>query len=238
MQSVAGPVVDLIEQIGEVGVGLLIALETVVPPIPSEVVLPFAGFAAAEGRIDPMLAWVAATAGSLAGALLLYWVGARWTYARLHDLAGRPWFILFGRRDLERGHAFFGRHGSAVILVGRFIPFVRSVVSVPAGLERMPVPRFLLLTAVGSGTWNAVFLLLGYRLREDFAVVEQWLAPVSTAVVVLLALGLVLLALRRRRETAGAASPAAPAAEPAPATDHETAVSSQDSSRQDRQRAA
>lgn len=223
MQSVAGPVVDLIEQIGEVGVGLLIALETVVPPIPSEVVLPFAGYAAAEGRIDPVLAWVAATLGSLAGALLLYWVGARWTYDRLHDLAGRPWFVLFGQRDLERGHAFFGRHGSAVVLVGRFIPFVRSVVSVPAGLERMPLPRFVLLTAIGSGTWNAVFLLLGYRLGEEFTVVEQWLAPVSTGVVLLLALGLLWLALRRRREGAGTASPTDTPAELGPAAEREAA---------------
>lgn len=200
MQSVTGPVVDVIESIGEVGVGALLALETVLPPIPSEVVLPFAGFAAASGRLDPVLAWVAATIGSLVGAYLLYGLGRTVSYERLEELAGRRWFILFGQRDLARGHRFFERHGSAIVFFGRFIPLVRSIVSVPAGLERMPLPRFTLLTAAGSGVWNGLFIWAGYRLGENYAVVERWVAPVSTVVVVLVVLGVVWLAVRRRRE--------------------------------------
>ena len=204
MQSITGPVVDVIESIGEVGVGALLALETVLPPIPSEVVLPFAGFAAASGRIDPVLAWVAATIGSLVGAYILYGLGRTVSYERLEELAGRRWFILFGQRDLARGHRFFERHGSAIVLVGRFIPLVRSVVSVPAGLDRMPLGRFTVLTAAGSGVWNALFIWAGYRLGEDYATVEGWISPVSKGVVVLVVLGLVGLALRRRREQAQA----------------------------------
>ena len=200
MQSVTGPVVDVIDSIGEVGVGALLALETVVPPIPSEVVLPFAGFAASSGRIDPVLAWVAATMGSLLGAYLLYGLGRKVSYERLEHLAGRRWFILFGQRDLARGHRFFERHGSAIVFFGRFIPLVRSIVSVPAGLERMPLGRFTLLTAAGSGVWNALFIAAGYRLGQDYTVVEGWISPVSKVVVALVALGLVWLAVRRWRE--------------------------------------
>ncbi|HMM93531.1 DedA family protein [Phycicoccus sp.] len=200
MERLTGPVVEVIDSVGEVGVGGLIALETVLPPVPSEVILPFAGFAAAEGRLHLGLAWACATAGSLLGAAVLYQVGRALSYERLHELAGRRWFLLFGQKDLERGFRFFDRHGSVVVLLGRFVPFVRSVVSVPAGMDLMPLPRFLLLTAVGSGIWNAAFIALGYRLREDYEVVEQYVGPVSRGVVVLLVLALAWLVVRRVRQ--------------------------------------
>ncbi|GGL35722.1 DedA family protein [Phycicoccus endophyticus] len=200
MESIADPVVDVVESLGEAGVGALIALETVLPPIPSEVILPFAGFAAAQGRLSLPLVWACATAGSLLGAAVLYWVGAALSYERLYALAGRPWFVLFGQRDLERGFGFFDRHGSVVVLLGRFVPFVRSVVSVPAGMDRMPVPRFLALTALGSGLWNAAFIALGYRLGEDYEVVQEYVSPVSRGVVVLGVLLLGVLAVRRLRQ--------------------------------------
>lgn len=193
-------IVALIQQIGEVGVGLLILLETVLPPIPSEVVLPFAGFAAAGGRLNPYLAWLAATAGSLLGAYLLYGLGAALSYERLHHLSGKPWFLLFGQRDLDRGQRFFDQRGEVVVLVGRFIPFIRSVVSVPAGLTRMPLLRFSLLTTLGSGLWNAAFIYAGYRLGDDYTAVERYLGPVSKAVSAVVVLVVVWLVVRRLRE--------------------------------------
>lgn len=193
-------VIGVIESIGEVGVGLLIALETILPPIPSEVILPFAGFAAQNGRLNPVLAWVCATIGSLVGALVLYVLGLKFSYERLHQLAGRRWFFLFGVRDLERGMRFFDAHGSLVVFMGRFVPLIRSIVSVPAGLDAMPLPRFLALTAAGSGIWNAVFITVGYRLGADYELVERYMAPVSTAVLAILALVLVWLVVRRLRE--------------------------------------
>jgi membrane protein DedA with SNARE-associated domain len=202
-------IIALIQQIGELGVGLLILLETVLPPIPSEVVLPFAGFAAADGRLNPYLAWLAATVGSLLGAYLLYWLGAALSYERLHHLAGKPWFFLLGQRDLQRGQRFFEKHGQVVILVGRFIPFIRSVVSVPAGLTRMPLLRFGLLTLVGSGLWNAAFIYAGYRLGEDYAAVEGYLGPASkavTAVIVVVVIWLVVRRVRERRMARGHSS--------------------------------
>ncbi|MBM6401988.1 DedA family protein [Phycicoccus sonneratiae] len=226
MQSITGPVVDVIESVGEVGVGGLIALETVLPPIPSEVILPFAGFAAADGRLNAPLAWACATVGSLLGAGILYWFGHALSYERLYHLAGKPWFFLFGQKDLDRGFRFFDRHGSVVVLVGRFVPLIRSIVSVPAGMDRMPLPRFLALTALGSGVWNAAFIALGYRLREDYEVVEQYMGPVSRGVLVVCAIVLVWLVVRRVRDRraggaeAEEAEPFHPGADRARGADH------------------
>ena len=199
MPDVTRIATDLIRAIGEPGVGLLIFLETVIPPIPSEVVLPFAGFAAAQGELNAWLAWAWATAGSLAGAALFYVLGASLTYERLYAFAGKRWFVLFSQKDLDRGFRFFDRHGSVVVLVGRFVPFVRSVVSIPAGLNRMSFPWFLLLTAVGSGIWNAAFVVAGVRLGADYESVARYVDPASRVVVVLVVAGLVWLAVRKAR---------------------------------------
>lgn len=200
-------VVDLIERLGEVGVGMLIFLENVIPPIPSEVVLPFAGFAAERGSINVVGAWLAATAGSLAGALLLYAIGALIGVDRLRQLAARRWFIFFGERDLERGVAWFERYGNWVVFFARFIPLVRSIVSVPAGIDRMPIGRFVVLTTAGSALWNAAFIGAGWVLGDRWEDVEGVVGPVSYVVVGLLAATAIVLTareLRRRRTTPAA----------------------------------
>lgn len=116
--GVAGWVVDVIDSIGAVDVGALIALENIFPPIPSEVILPFAGFSAARGSLNAVLAWVAATIGAVVGSYVLYGIGALVGYDRVHRLAGKRWFVLFGPADLARGERFFHRHGSKVVLLG------------------------------------------------------------------------------------------------------------------------
>lgn len=181
--GVTGWVVDVIESIGEPGVGALIALENVFPPIPSEAILPFAGFSAARGDINVIVAWVAATVGALVGAYVLYGVGRIIGYDRLHDLAQKRWFVLFGPNDLARGERFFERHGSVIVLAGRCVPLVRSIVSVPAGWSKMPLGRFTVLTVVGAGIWNAIFIGLGYQLGDRWERVEGWVGPLSYLVV-------------------------------------------------------
>ncbi len=201
--GIAGWVVGVIDSIGPVGVGALIALENVFPPIPSEVILPFAGFSASRGDLDPLLAWVAATVGALVGAYVLYAVGALIGYDKVHRLAGKRWFVLFSQADLARGERFFDDHGSKVVLLGRFVPFVRSVVSVPAGFARMPLWRFTALTAIGSGLWNALFIYAGYRLGDRWDQVQQYLQPISYVAVAALSAGLLFLIVRQtRRRTA------------------------------------
>ena len=199
--GIAGWVIDVVDSIGEVGVGVLIALENVFPPIPSEVILPFAGFSAQQGDINGVLAWVAATVGALVGAYVLYGVGRVLSYERVHELAGKRWFVLFGQSDLERGDRFFDRYGSWVVFFGRFIPLVRSIVSVPAGMEAMPLARFTVLTALGSGIWNAVFIVLGHQLGDRYDQVEEYVAPASYAVVGVLVLALAWLVVRRVRSS-------------------------------------
>jgi membrane protein DedA with SNARE-associated domain len=184
--GLAGWVVDVIERIGAPGVGALVALETAFPPIPSEVILPFAGFSASQGDVNVVAAWAWATIGALVGAWVLYGIGALVGIERLGELAAKKWFPLFGPADLARGDKFFDQHGNKIVLFGRCIPLVRSIVSVPAGVERMPLVRFTALTALGSGVWNALFIGAGYQLGNQWEDVEAWIQPISYAVVGLL----------------------------------------------------
>ncbi len=198
----AAYVFSIVDRLGAAGVGLLILLENLIPPIPSEVILPLAGFRARAGALNVWLVWPAATAGSITGALLLYGLGRRLGYDRLYRLASHKWFILAGQRDLDRGMRLFGDHGGKIVLLARMVPIIRSIVSIPAGVAGMPVPRFLLLTAIGSGIWNAVFIGLGWYLNENYEVVQKLLGPVSYVVLGLIVVSLGWLVVRRLRNRA------------------------------------
>ena len=193
-------VVDVVERLGAVGVGILILMENLLPPIPSEIILPFAGFAAEQGKLNPIGAWIAATTGSLVGAWVLYGIGAKVGEERIRELSRKRWFIFFGEKDFDRGDRFFERHGGAVVFFGRFIPLVRSIVSVPAGLERMSLVRFTVFTAIGSGIWNAAFITAGWVLGDKYDRVERYVGPVSKATVALLAVVAIVLIVRKGRQ--------------------------------------
>ncbi|MGH3897710.1 MAG: DedA family protein [Pseudonocardiaceae bacterium] len=190
-------VFSIVDRLGAAGVGLLILVENLIPPIPSEVILPLAGFRAKAGAFNVWLVWPAATAGSVTGALVLYGLGRWLGYDRLCRLAGHKWFILISQKDLDRGNRLFRDHGSKIVLLARMVPIIRSIVSVPAGMAGMPIPRFVLLTAIGSGIWNAVFIALGWYLNENYEVVGKWLEPVSYDILGLIIVGLVWLGIRR-----------------------------------------
>lgn len=199
-------ITSVMDRFGVVGVGLLTALETILPPIPSEVILPLAGFQAHAGRLNPFAVWAAATVGALAGALALYALGARLGYHRLHQLAHRRWFILASASDVERGRELFDRHGSWTVAAARCVPVLRSLVSLPAGMVRMPVLKFSLLTALGAGVWNAVFIAAGWHLSERWDVVQRYGSPVTIAVIALLALALGWTIRRRIKQSKLAAT--------------------------------
>ena len=192
-------VFSIVDRLGVLGVGMLILLENIIPPIPSEVILPLAGFRARAGAFDVVAVWAAATAGAVLGALILYGLGVWLGYERLHRLAGKRWFVLTGQRDLERGQELFRNHGGKVVLLARCVPFLRSVVSIPAGIVGMPLMRFVLLTALGSGVWNALFVWLGWTLGENWGSVERWVGPASYVVIGLLLIGVVVLIVRKVR---------------------------------------
>jgi len=180
---------DVISAIGYVGVALLVALESVFPPIPSEVVLPFAGFYAGRGDASVLGMMLAATVGSIVGAWILYGLAAWIGPDRLRAFVvhrGR-WFGV-KEHDLDRAEVWFDRRANAAVLLGRCVPLVRSIVSIPAGFRRMPFLRFTLYTALGSLIWNVALVgagaLLGSRWEQVGSVVGvlQWVVIVGIAV--------------------------------------------------------
>ena len=191
MEAVLDWVVLVMRTIGAPGVGVATALETVFPPVPSELVLPLAGYTASQGHYGLVAAIVWATVGSLLGALVLYWLGAAWGLERICALADR--IPLVHADDVRRAVAWFGAHGRSAVFLGRLVPGVRSLVSIPAGVDRMPLATFCLYTTLGSLVWNTALILAGYELGEQWHVVEGYVGPVSNVVYVLLAVVLVVV---------------------------------------------
>ncbi|ROR45596.1 VTT domain-containing protein [Kitasatospora cineracea] len=171
-EGLAGWAAGLVETFGGPGAGLAVALENLFPPLPSEVILPLTGFAAGRGTLGLPAALGWTTAGSVAGVLALYLPGAFFGRERMHALWAR--LPLVRPADLERTEAWFARHGTKAVLLGRMVPVFRSPVSVPAGVERMPLPRFTGLTAVGSLTWNGMLITAGHLLGDRWDAVEQY----------------------------------------------------------------
>ena len=175
---------DLIARGGYPGIVLLTFLETIFPPLPSELFMPMAGFVASRGTLSLGGVIVAGTLGSLAGAWFWYAVGRAIGLDRARDLAARHGRWLTVRpRDIDRGHAWFDRHGGAVVLFGRMMPAIRSVVSIPAGVAHMTVTRFLALSALGPAIWTSLLMTAGYRLGADYGRVAVWAEPVSNLVI-------------------------------------------------------
>lgn len=191
-------VADVVETLGYAGVAGLVALENLVPPIPSEVVLPLAGFVAGRGDASLVGMVVAATAGSVVGAWLLYAIAAAIGPARLHRLTARygRW-VRIQEHDLHRAEGWFDRRAGAAVLVGRCVPLIRSIVSVPAGFRRMPFGRFTALTALGSLGWNAALIGAGAVLGDRWHRVGD-VVGLLQAVVILGAVGLVAWFVWRR----------------------------------------
>jgi membrane protein DedA with SNARE-associated domain len=182
-------IVAVLDRAGYPGIALLMFLENVFPPIPSELIMPLVGFAAARGEFSLTLAVLAGTFGSLAGAFLWYWIGLRFGRARIERLAGRHgrWLTL-APADIERASAWFARHGGTAVLIGRLVPTIRTLISVPAGLHRMPAGLFLIYSGIGTLGWTGLLAAAGYVLEARYQDVSAYLNPVSTVVVVALLL--------------------------------------------------
>ncbi len=181
--GIAGWAADLVDTMGGPGAGLAIALENLFPPLPSEVILPLTGFAAGQGVITLFSALFWTTLGSVVGAAALYGIGVAFGRERMHALWAR--LPLVKASDLERTEAWFARHGTKAVLLGRMVPIFRSLISVPAGVERMPLPTFLALTTLGSLVWNSVLVLAGYWLGDQWDTVGTYVGVLSKVVLVL-----------------------------------------------------
>jgi membrane protein DedA with SNARE-associated domain len=159
-----------INQCSYIGIFVLMTLESMVAPIPSELVMPFAGFLIFTGQFSWLPVMVASTLGSIAGSLLSYGMG----------MLGKPVVLRYGRylllnpHHLEWTEQFFLRHGGKTIFISRFIPVVRHLISIPAGLARMPLIPFILYTAVGAALWNGFLTYLGVRLKQNWPIIQRY----------------------------------------------------------------
>ena len=202
--GVADWAVTMMETIGAPGAGLAIALENLFPPLPSEVILPLAGFTASRGNFTLFEALFWTTAGSVVGAYLLYLLGVLLGRNRMRRLVAMV--PLVDLEDVDSVEAWFNRHGYKAVFFGRMVPIFRSLVSIPAGIERMPVWTFLGLTLAGSLIWNSIFVLSGYYLGENWHLVEQYADIFQKLVIAAVVLVLVFFIVskvrkvRRKRE--------------------------------------
>ena len=197
LDGIAGWAVNVMETLGGFGAALLIALENLFPPLPSEVILPLAGFTASQGSLGllEMILWC--TAGSVVGAWVLYGIGA--LLGRERTRAIMNWLPLVKLEDVDKTEAWFHRHGKGTVLVGRMIPIFRSLISIPAGITRMPLVLFTALTLTGSLVWNTALIVAGYALGENWHIVEQYVGVFTKVVIVLVVLALAWFVVSRVR---------------------------------------
>jgi len=180
---------------------LLITLESTLVPIPSELVMPFAGYMAWKGEFSLPVILVINSVGAVVGSGICYWIGV---------VGGKPFLVNYGKyflvrqHEIERTEAFFARHGKTTILIGRFLPVIRHIISVPAGIARMPLPGFFLQTFLGSTIWGGALILLGYYVGANWEALTSALKRVDHVIGAILVLALVALGIRfvvrRRRE--------------------------------------
>jgi membrane protein DedA with SNARE-associated domain len=198
--GIVGWAIRIMETLGAPGAGLAVALENLFPPIPSELILPLAGFTASQGDMSLVGAIVWTTLGSVAGALVLYAAGALLGRDRTRAIAAR--LPLVKLSDIDRTEAWFARHGVKAVFFGRMVPLFRSFISLPAGIERMPMTTFLAFTTLGSLIWNLIFVLAGYQLGENWRRVQDVVGvyqKVVVAAVLVAVAAFVAVRLRRVR---------------------------------------
>ena len=201
MDEIVQWVKHFVETVGYPGLFLLVFLESTVVPVPSEIVLPFAGWLAADGKMSLAVVLASNTAGALVGSSLSYWFGAK---------GGKPILLKYGKyifirpADIEKTEAFFARRGRATVLIARFVPVVRHIISIPAGVARMPLRSFLTQTFLGATAWGSFLIMLGYELGDQWESVAAKLKKVDLIIGVVIVVAffavVVRFVVRRRRE--------------------------------------
>ena len=201
LTGLVGMAAQAIDALGEWGVGLFTLAETVVPPIPSEVILPLAGYLAKQGSLSLALVFITSTLGAYLGALMLYWLGARLGLER--SIRGLSRLPLVDREDFDNAAGWFRRHGRSSVFFGRLLPGVRSLISLPAGASSMHLGTFSLFTLAGSGLWNGALIGLGFLLGTQYRLIEQYSRVLNYVVYIALGLMVVWLVVRSVRRRSG-----------------------------------
>lgn len=187
----------IMETLGGPGAGLLIALENLFPPLPSEVILPLAGFSAGQGHLSIASAIVWTTLGSVTGALILYWLGAWLGRDRMYSLVRKV--PLLRVADVQKAERVFVKYQAKAVLFGRLMPIIRSLISIPAGIERMPLWPFIAFTTLGSLVWNTVLVSAGYLLGNQWHVVEKYVKTFEHIILAAIVVGGIWYIIRRIR---------------------------------------
>jgi membrane protein DedA with SNARE-associated domain len=171
---------DLMTSLGYWGIGLLMFLENLFPPIPSELIMPLAGFTVSQGRMNFGLAVLAGTVGTMAGTFAWYYLGRVVNYQRLETWANRygKW-IGVTVIEIDRVNNWFNKHGNKAVFFGRMVPGIRTLISLPAGMNKMPIGSFTLYSTMGTLIWTLALTTAGFLLGDNYAMIEQYLAPVS-----------------------------------------------------------
>jgi membrane protein DedA with SNARE-associated domain len=207
LSGILGFATRIIEALSEWGVGLLVFIETVFPPIPSEVILPLAGFLSNRGDMNIVLVFLTATLGGYAGALLLYWLGRAYGEERI--IATLSKLPLLDRNDFEHAAGWLRRHGRRAVFFGRLIPGVRSLISLPAGGTRMPLGTFSIFTIAGTALWNALLIGLGAALGSQYELIDRYSSVLDAIIIGVVVVFLLLLIVRRIKRGRAAKSGAA-----------------------------
>jgi len=203
--GLAGWATDLVDALGGPGIAVISALDSMVSVVPADLVMPLVGFSASQGAINLVVVIACATAGSVVGSLVLYLLGMLLGRDRARALLLR--IPGLKAKTVDRAEAWFARHGAKAVMFGRLLPGVRAFVSLPAGVERMPLPKFVVLTAIGSLMWNSTLLVAGYLLGSNWQVVTDVLGVLTFVLLgaAVLAVGYVVVRRRRaKRVSAGA----------------------------------
>ncbi|HYC05084.1 MAG TPA: DedA family protein [Azospirillaceae bacterium] len=194
-------ITETVASAGALGVALLMALENLFPPIPSELIMPLAGFAAAQGKLNLWVAIAAGTVGSVVGTLPWYFAARKLGKRRVREFVeNHGCWIAISAADVDKASDFLRRHGRGALLFGRLVPGVRTLISVPAGVASVPLGFYLIYSAIGSAVWTAVLTIAGYLLRDRYEKVAHLVDPVAQGVLALLVGWYVWRVFRCRRE--------------------------------------
>lgn len=190
-------ITEFISEFGYIGVLLLIMLENIFPPIPSEVILTFGGFMTTYSNVTVLGIIIAATIGSVVGAMILYSIGLMIDVNRLEKIVDR-WgkYLRLKRRDIQRAATWFEKYGPWAVFFCRLIPLVRSLISIPAGMAGMNFPLFILLTTLGSLLWNTILILIGVAVADNWQSIVAYMEVYSTIIYIFIGIGFIILTIR------------------------------------------
>jgi membrane protein DedA with SNARE-associated domain len=192
---------QIMERLGYLGIGLLMFLENLFPPIPSELIMPLAGFTVSKGELSFQYAVLAGVVGTVIGALPWYYAGKILGEARIRSFADRygKWLTISGK-DIDQANRWFTQRGAIAVLLCRLVPGVRTLISLPAGINAMPIGSFLVYSTIGTALWCTLLTYAGFALGQNYQLVETYLGPVSKYVLIALVLAFGIWIWRRRQQ--------------------------------------